>query len=53
MATVRSAPLAQVVQHVLEASDNDGAEVLARQAAVGSGRPASFGHAGGPLVVIQ
>ena len=40
MATVRSSPLAQVVQHVLEASDNDGAEVL-------SVRPRSA-PAGGP-----
>ncbi len=42
MAAVRGAPLAQVVQHVLEVSDNEAAEVLARQAALGSGRPGSF-----------
>ena len=42
VAEVRSAPLAQVVQHVLEVSDNEGAEVLARQVAVAEGRPASF-----------
>ncbi len=42
MASVRGAPLAQVVQHVLEVSDNEAAEVLARQAALGSGRPGSF-----------
>jgi len=42
LAEVRSAPLAQVVQHVLEVSDNEGAEVLARQVAVADGRPASF-----------
>lgn len=42
LAEVRSAPLAQVVQHVLEVSDNEGAEVLARQVALAEGRPASF-----------
>ena len=43
IAEVRGAPLAQVVQHVLEVSDNEGAEVLARQVAVARGEPASFG----------
>ncbi len=42
LASVLSAPLAQIVQHVLEVSDNEGAEVLARQAALAAGRPASF-----------
>lgn len=42
LARVRSAPLAALVQHVLEVSDNEGAEVLARQVAVATGRPASF-----------
>jgi D-alanyl-D-alanine carboxypeptidase/D-alanyl-D-alanine-endopeptidase (penicillin-binding protein 4) len=42
LAVVRGAPLAEVVQHVLEVSDNEGAEVLARQVAVAEGRPASF-----------
>ncbi len=41
VAAVRGAPLAQVVQHVLEVSDNEGAEVLARQVAVARGLPAS------------
>ena len=41
IASVRSAPLAQVVQHVLEVSDNEGAEVLARHVAVAQGLPAS------------
>ncbi len=45
VARVRSAPLAEVVQHVLEVSDNEGAEVLARQVAVAEGRPASFAGA--------
>jgi D-alanyl-D-alanine carboxypeptidase/D-alanyl-D-alanine-endopeptidase (penicillin-binding protein 4) len=42
LSSVRSAPLAQIVQHVLEVSDNEGAEVLARHAALAVGQPASF-----------
>ncbi len=42
VASAQSAPLDQIVQHVLEFSDNEGAEVLARQVAVAEGRPASF-----------
>jgi D-alanyl-D-alanine carboxypeptidase/D-alanyl-D-alanine-endopeptidase (penicillin-binding protein 4) len=42
VAAVRSAPLDEIVQHVLEVSDNEGAEVLARQVAVAEDRPASF-----------
>ncbi len=42
LAQVRGAPLDEVVQHVLEVSDNEGAEVLARQVAVAQGEPASF-----------
>ena len=42
VAEVRSAPLVEVVQHVLEASDNEGAEVLLRQVALAEGRDASF-----------
>ena len=45
LARVRGAPLAEVVQHVLEVSDNEGAEVLARQVAVAEGRPATFAGA--------
>lgn len=45
LAEVRSAPLAEIVQHVLEVSDNEGAEVLARQVAVARGEPASFAGA--------
>jgi D-alanyl-D-alanine carboxypeptidase/D-alanyl-D-alanine-endopeptidase (penicillin-binding protein 4) len=41
-ATVRSAPLAQVAQWVLEVSDNEAAEVLFRHVALAQGRPASF-----------
>jgi serine-type D-Ala-D-Ala carboxypeptidase/endopeptidase (penicillin-binding protein 4) len=42
LAQVESAPLAEIVQHVLEHSDNEGAEVLLRQLAIASGRPGSF-----------
>jgi serine-type D-Ala-D-Ala carboxypeptidase/endopeptidase (penicillin-binding protein 4) len=49
IAAVQSAPLAQIVQHVLEVSDNEGAEVLARQVAVAEGRPASFVGAAGAV----
>ena len=42
IAAVEGAPLAQVVQRVLEVSDNEGAEVLLRQAALAAGRPGSF-----------
>lgn len=42
LAVVESAPLDQVVEHVLEVSDNEGAEVLARQVAVAAGEAASF-----------
>ncbi len=41
VATVRSAPLEQIVQHILEQSDNEAAEVLLRQVAVAAGRPGS------------
>jgi D-alanyl-D-alanine carboxypeptidase/D-alanyl-D-alanine-endopeptidase (penicillin-binding protein 4) len=43
---VQGAPLAEVVQHVLEVSDNEGAEVLARQVAVARGEPGSSVGAG-------
>ncbi len=49
VASVQGAPLAQVVQHVLEVSDNEGAEVLARQVALAEKQPASF--AGGARAV--
>jgi D-alanyl-D-alanine carboxypeptidase/D-alanyl-D-alanine-endopeptidase (penicillin-binding protein 4) len=42
LAVVESAPLEQIVQHVLEVSDNEGAETLLRQAAIAAGRPGSF-----------
>jgi D-alanyl-D-alanine carboxypeptidase/D-alanyl-D-alanine-endopeptidase (penicillin-binding protein 4) len=49
LATVRSAPLAQLVQHVIEVSDNEAAEVLLRHAGLAAGRQGSF--AGGSAAV--
>ncbi len=49
IASVQGAPLSQVVQHVLEVSDNEGAEVLLRQVALAEQQPASF--AGGARAV--
>ena len=45
IAAVSSAPLSQIVQHTLELSDNEAAEVLARQVAVARGGVASFAGA--------
>ena len=45
LAAVRSAPVGQIVQRILEVSDNEAAEVLFRHVAVGEGRPASFAGA--------
>lgn len=42
LAEVHGAELVEVVQRVLEVSDNEGAEVLARHVAVATGEPASF-----------
>jgi D-alanyl-D-alanine carboxypeptidase/D-alanyl-D-alanine-endopeptidase (penicillin-binding protein 4) len=42
VAVVSSAPLAAIVEHTIELSDNEAAEVLLRQAAIGAGRPGSF-----------
>jgi D-alanyl-D-alanine carboxypeptidase/D-alanyl-D-alanine-endopeptidase (penicillin-binding protein 4) len=42
LAAVQSAPLGQVVQHVLDVSDNEAAEVLFRHVALATGRPGSF-----------
>jgi D-alanyl-D-alanine carboxypeptidase/D-alanyl-D-alanine-endopeptidase (penicillin-binding protein 4) len=41
LAAVESPPLAAIVQHVLEVSDNEGAEVLLRQVAIATGAPGS------------
>jgi len=45
VAEVRGAELVEVVQHVLELSDNEAAEVLAHQVAVAEGEPATFAGA--------
>ena len=42
LAHVDSPPLREIVDHVLEVSDNEGAEVLAHQAGLASGHGASF-----------
>lgn len=42
LAAVQSAPLGEIVQHILEVSDNEGAEVLLRQVALKEGQPATF-----------
>ena len=41
LGAVESAPLDEIVQHILELSDNEGAEVLLRQVAVAAGLPGS------------
>ena len=45
LAIVQSAPLAQVVERVLDVSDNESAEVLGRHVALAAGEPASFAGA--------
>jgi len=45
LAKVESAPLSEIVEHTLEASDNEAAEVLARQVAIAEHEPASFAGA--------
>ena len=49
IASVQGAPLSQVVEHVLEVSDNEAAEVLLRHVAIAQELPASF--AGGVRAV--
>ncbi len=46
---VRSAPLAEIVEHVLLTSDNDAAEVLARHVALATGQPATADAAAAAL----
>ena len=46
LAVVHSAPVSELVTHTLLLSDNDTAEVLARQVAVARGEPATFAGAG-------
>jgi D-alanyl-D-alanine carboxypeptidase/D-alanyl-D-alanine-endopeptidase (penicillin-binding protein 4) len=52
VAAVSGAELVEVVQHVLEVSDNEGAEVLARHVALADGRPASFGGTSRALLSV-
>jgi D-alanyl-D-alanine carboxypeptidase/D-alanyl-D-alanine-endopeptidase (penicillin-binding protein 4) len=40
-ATIESAPLADIVEYVVTTSDNEGAEVLGRHAALAAGQPAT------------
>lgn len=49
LAQVQSPPLREIVDHVLETSDNEGAEVLAHQAGIAAGTGGSF--AGGVQAV--
>lgn len=42
LAAVKSVPLESIVEQLLKVSDNDAAEVLLRQAAIGAGQPGSF-----------
>ena len=42
VASVRSATVARITEHMIASSDNEAAEVLLRQAAVGAGRPGTF-----------
>jgi len=50
VASIQSAPLVSIVEHVLLRSDDDGAEVLARQVAIAAGKAADF--AGGAAAVL-
>ena len=45
VARVSSMPLDRIVEHLLMVSDNDAAEVIFRQAAIGAGRPGSIAEA--------
>jgi D-alanyl-D-alanine carboxypeptidase/D-alanyl-D-alanine-endopeptidase (penicillin-binding protein 4) len=51
VARVTSPPLSQLVEHTLLVSDNEAAEVLARQVAIATGAPATF--AGGADAVLD
>lgn len=42
VASVRSATVARLVEQMIASSDNEAAEVLLRQAAIGAGRPGTF-----------
>jgi len=42
LAAVQSLPLDRIVERLLMVSDNDASEIVARQAAIGAGKPGSF-----------
>jgi serine-type D-Ala-D-Ala carboxypeptidase/endopeptidase (penicillin-binding protein 4) len=50
VATVSSMPLERIVEQMLMVSDNDAAEVIFRQAAIGAGKPGSIAEA---IKVVQ
>ena len=50
IARVTSPPLAQIVEHTLQTSDNEAAEVLARQVAIATGAPATFVDGAGAVL---
>lgn len=50
LAEVQSASLAQIVERVLDVSDNEAAEVLARHVALAAGQPAGFAGANRAVV---
>jgi D-alanyl-D-alanine carboxypeptidase/D-alanyl-D-alanine-endopeptidase (penicillin-binding protein 4) len=52
VAAVNSPPLSQVVQHTLEVSDNEAAEVLARHVALARGGDASFAGGAGAVTEV-
>lgn len=45
VAKVSSMPLERIVEHLIKVSDNDAAEVIYRQAAIGAGKPGSIAEA--------
>jgi len=53
IATVKSATLAQIVQWMLEESNNVIAETLARHVAIATGRPATFAEAGQAVMAVD
>jgi serine-type D-Ala-D-Ala carboxypeptidase/endopeptidase (penicillin-binding protein 4) len=52
IASVESPPLADIAEHVLLTSDNDGAEVLAHQVAVAQKQPATFAGASAGIQAV-
>lgn len=50
LAAVESAPLADIVEYLIASSDNDAAEIVARQVAIGLDRPGEAEEAAGAVV---